>query len=82
MQYLRLAQISQVKTSSLIDDNALHLFRRFRLGQILRQCKIDKVKGHPIEYMLHLMLIIILLQIEFFVFWDTQTPGKQPKESS
>ena len=60
MQYLRLAQISQVKTSSLIDDNALNLFRRFRLGQILRQCKIDKDKGHSIEYMMYLMLIIIL----------------------
>ena len=60
MSFLRIAQISQVKTSNLVESNALSLFRRFRLGSILRQCSIGKGKGHPIEYMLYLMLIIML----------------------
>ncbi len=60
MDYLRLAQISQVKTSTLVESNAHFLFKRFKLMRILRNCKISKEKGHPIEYMLYLMLIIML----------------------
>ena len=65
MQYLRIAQISQVKTSSLVENNSQLLFERFKLRQILRQCKIGKDKGHSIDYMMYLMLKIILLQISF-----------------
>lgn len=60
MRFLRIGQISQVKTSSLIESNALSLFRRFSLSSVLRQCGIGKDKGHPIEYMLYLMLIVML----------------------
>ncbi len=60
MSFLRISQISQVKTSNLVESNALFLFKRFKLVQILRQCAIGKGKGHPIEYMLYLMLIIML----------------------
>ena len=31
MKYLRIAQISQVKSSSLVESNALSLFNRFHL---------------------------------------------------
>ncbi|MCB5279444.1 MAG: hypothetical protein LHW59_07995, partial [Candidatus Cloacimonetes bacterium] len=60
MSFLRISQISQVKTSNLVESNALFLFKRFKLMSILRHCKIGKGKGHPIEYMLYLMLIILL----------------------
>ena len=60
MNYLRIAQISQVKTSTLVESNAHFLFRRFNLLSILRQCGISKDKGHPIQYMMYLMLIIML----------------------
>ncbi len=60
MNYLRIAQISQVKTSNLIESNAHFLFKRFKLTSILRHCGIGKEKGHPIEYMMYLMLVIIL----------------------
>ena len=60
MIFLRIGQISQVKTSNLVESNALLLFKRFRLRQILQQCRIDKSKGHSIEHMLYLMLIILL----------------------
>lgn len=45
MSFLRIAQISQVKTSNLIESNALFLFKRFKLVQILRQCAIGKGKA-------------------------------------
>lgn len=60
MSFLRMAQFSQVKTSSLVQSNVSFLFKRFRLIQILRQSYISKEKGHPVEYMLNLMLIIVL----------------------
>lgn len=60
MSFLRIAQISQVKTSSLVHSNVSFLFKRFKLVQILRQCRISKDKGHPLAYMLYLMLIIML----------------------
>ncbi|MCB5272219.1 MAG: transposase [Candidatus Cloacimonetes bacterium] len=60
MKYLRIAQISQVKSSSLVESNALSLFNRFHLRRILKACAIDKEKGHPIEHMLYMMLVIML----------------------
>ncbi|MDD2211153.1 MAG: hypothetical protein PHN71_07510, partial [Candidatus Cloacimonetes bacterium] len=60
MIFLRIGQISQVKTSNLVHSNVSFLFKRFKLVQVLRQCGIGKEKGHSIEYMLYLMLIIIL----------------------
>ncbi|MCB5259519.1 MAG: hypothetical protein LHW48_03475 [Candidatus Cloacimonetes bacterium] len=60
MSFLRIAQMSQVKTSNLVENYAHYVFKRFKLVQILRQCGIGKEKGHSIEYMLYLMLIIIL----------------------
>ena len=60
MKYLRIAQISQVKSSSLVESNANSLFNRFHLRGILRACAIDKEKGHPVEYMLYMMLVIML----------------------
>lgn len=60
MNFLRIAQISQVKSSDLIEHNAHFLFKRFSLSSILRQCGIGKEKGHPIVFMLYLMLIVML----------------------
>ena len=60
MDFIRVAQISQVKTSNLVESNAHFLFKRFKLLSILRHCGIGKDKGHPIEYMMYLMLIIML----------------------
>ncbi len=60
MDFLRIAQISQVKTSNLIESNAQFLFKRFKLMSILRHCGIGKEKEHPIVYMPHLMFVIML----------------------
>ncbi len=60
MDFLRIAQFSQVKTSNLVESNAHILFKRFKLMSILRHSGIGKEKGHPIEYMMHLMLVIML----------------------
>lgn len=60
MTFLRKAQISQVKTSSLNENNVFFLFKRFKLVSILNQCRIVKEKGHTIVYMLYMMLLIIL----------------------
>ena len=60
MNFLRIAQISQVKSSDLIEHNAHFLFKRFRLSSILRQCGIGKEKGHPIVFLLYLMLVVML----------------------
>jgi len=60
MKFLRIAQISQVKTSNLVQSNAHFLFKRFNLKGILRATGIGKERGHSIEYMLYMMLIIML----------------------
>lgn len=60
MIYLRTAQISQVKNSHLVESNAYSLFQRFKIRSILKSSFIDKEKGHSIEYMLYMMLLIML----------------------
>lgn len=60
VKYLRLGQISQVKTSSFVENNASRLFIRFRISSILSSTNICKEKGYSVEGMLYLMLLIIL----------------------
>jgi len=60
VNYLRMAQISQVKTSSLVENNANQLFKRFKLSSILSSSDIVKEKGYPVYYMLYLMLLMML----------------------
>ncbi len=60
MEYLRIAQISQVKTSSFVENNANQLFKRFKLSSMLSSTGITKEKGYSVPYMIYLMLLIIL----------------------
>lgn len=60
MNYPRLAQFSQVKTSSFVQSNANKLFNLFLMHRQLHVSDIDKDKGYSPLEMLFLMLLLIL----------------------
>ncbi len=60
MEYRKLAQFSQVKTSDVVQSNGLELFKKFKLMQIVKSCGIVKSKGYETREMLFLMLVMIL----------------------
>ena len=60
MDYPRLAQFSQVKTSSFVQSNANKLFNRFKLCRILHDAGIVKGKGYSLIEMLFMMLLLVL----------------------
>lgn len=60
MEYPRLAQFSQVKTSSFVQSNINKLFSRFKVHRILLDSGIAKDKGYSLIEMLFLLLLLIL----------------------
>ena len=60
MHYPRLAQFSQVKTTSFVQSNANKLFNKFRIHRILHDSGIVKGKGYSLIEMLFLLLLLIL----------------------
>jgi hypothetical protein len=60
VDYPKLAQFSQVKTSAFAQHNVTRLFSRFKLYQLLRDTGISKEKGHSPLDMLFIMLLLIL----------------------
>ncbi|MFA7025578.1 MAG: hypothetical protein WC176_06915, partial [Candidatus Cloacimonadaceae bacterium] len=60
MDYPRLAQFSQVKTSSLVQSNANKLFTKFKMHRLLHDAGIVKDKGYSLIEMLFMMLLLVL----------------------
>ena len=60
MDYPRLAQFSQVKTSSLVQSNANKLFTKFKMHRLLNDAGIVKDKGYSLIEMLFMMLLLVL----------------------
>ncbi len=60
MEYPKLAQFSQVKTTAMAQYNVTKLFSRFKLYQLLKDSGITKEKGHTPLEMLFIMLLMIL----------------------
>jgi hypothetical protein len=60
MNYLRLAQFSQVKTSSFVQSNVNKLFGKFQIHRQLQVSGLSKGKGYSLLEMLFLMLLLIL----------------------
>ncbi len=60
MEYRKLAQFSQVKTSEVVHRNGQELFKKFKLPQIIKSCGIVKSKSYGTIEMFFLMLVMIL----------------------
>lgn len=60
MDYPRLAQFSQVKSSSLVQSNANKLFTKFKMHRLLNDAGIVKDKGYSLIEMLFMMLLLVL----------------------